>query len=160
MSRKKLRLDRRPRRFLVSRSSRIEKDLYVFLRFALHARLGEVKNVSTEVSERQALSNLMRCSRSREPIMTHDSVLLFPTVSCWPRSENLVKRLRSCVGTSRLLEWFLLFLATMVSSQFQAARSWERFFACGLYFNALRRARKAYLASSIACSSSILSPAE
>jgi hypothetical protein len=92
--------------------------------------------VSTEVSERQALSNLIRCSRSREPIMTHDSVSLmsrvdvgarlagiehrrkaslFPSASCWPRSENLVKRLRSCVGMSRLLEWFLLFLATMVS---------------------------------------------
>jgi hypothetical protein len=100
--------------------------------------------VSTEVSERQALSNLIRCSRSREPIMTHDSVSLmsrvdvgprlagtehrrkaslFPAASCWPRSENLVKRLRSCVGMSRLLEWFLLFLATMVSSEFQAARS-------------------------------------
>jgi hypothetical protein len=47
----------------------------------------------------------------------------FPAASCWPRSENLVKRLRSCVGMSRLLEWFLLFLATMVSSEFQAARS-------------------------------------
>ena len=48
---------------------------------------------------------------------------LFPAASCGPRSENLVKRLRSCVGMSRLLEWFLLFLATMVSSEFQAARS-------------------------------------
>jgi hypothetical protein len=50
-------------------------------------------------------------------------VSLSPTVSCWPRSGNFVKRLRSCVGMSRLLEWFLFFLATMVSSQFQAARS-------------------------------------
>jgi hypothetical protein len=40
---------------------------------------------------------------------------LFPAASCWPRSENLVKRLRSCVGVSKLLECFLLFLATMVS---------------------------------------------
>ncbi len=100
--------------------------------------------MSTEVSERQALSNLIRCSKSREPIMTNDSVSfmsrvdvgarlagilhrrkasLFPAASCWPRSENLVERLRSCVGMSRLLEWFLLFLATMVSSEFQAARS-------------------------------------
>jgi hypothetical protein len=129
--------------------------------FALHARLGEVKNVSTLVSERQALSNLIRCSRSREPIMTKDSVsprsrvdvgarlagivhrhevAPSPTVSCWPRSGNFVKRLRSCVGMSRLLEWFLFFLATMVSSQFPAARSWEAFFACGLYVNALRGA--------------------
>ena len=94
--------------------------------------------MSTEVSERQALSNLIRCSRSREPIITNDSaslrsrvdvgarlagiehrreVSLSPTVSCWPRSGNFVKRLRSCVGMSRLLEWFLFFLATMVSSQ-------------------------------------------
>ena len=49
-------------------------------------------------------------------------VSLSPTVSCWPRSENRAKRLRSCVGMSRLLEWFLFFLATMVSSQFQAVR--------------------------------------
>ena len=110
---------------------------------AIHARLVEVKNVSTEVSERQALSNLIRISRSREPIMTHDSlsltsrvdvgaclvglelrceVSLFPTVSCWPRSENLLKRLRSCVGMSTLLEWFLLFLATMASSHAEDCR--------------------------------------
>src|ERR1035437_7998119 len=135
-------------------------------------------------------------------------VSLFPTFSCWRRSENLLKRLRSCVGMSKLLERFLLFLATMASSQFQAARrlrknavlrgtattgaeahadstcftrpwkgrsstvmhtfvvfpqpprSWEQFFAFGLHFNALRRACKAYIASSTACSSSILSPAE
>jgi hypothetical protein len=91
---------------------------------AIHARLGEVKNVSTEVSERHALSNLIRCSRSRKPTMTHDSlsfmsrvdggarlaalehrreVSLFPIVSCWPRSENLLKRLLSCIGMSRVL---------------------------------------------------------
>jgi hypothetical protein len=33
------------------------------------ARLVKVKNVSADVSERQALSNLIRCSRSRDPIM-------------------------------------------------------------------------------------------
>jgi hypothetical protein len=82
----------------------------------IHARPVEVKNVSTEVSERQALSNLIRCSRSREPIMTHDSVSLFPTVS-WRRSGNLLKRLRSWVGMPKLLEWFLLFFATLASSQ-------------------------------------------
>jgi hypothetical protein len=37
------------------------------------------------------------------------------------------------------MEWFLLFLATMASSQFQAARSCEAFFAFGLSFNALRK---------------------
>jgi hypothetical protein len=47
---------------------------------------------------------------------------LFPAANCWPRSESLVKRLRSCVGMSGVLEWFLLFLATMVSSEFQAAK--------------------------------------
>jgi len=43
-------------------------------------------------------------------------VSLFPTVSCWARLENLLKRLRSCVGMSKLVEWFLLFLATTASS--------------------------------------------
>jgi len=159
----------------------LPRGLCAFLDSLLHARLGEVKNVSTEVSERQALSNLIRRSRSREPIISNDSaslrsrvdvgarlagiehrreVSLSPTVSCWPRSGNLVKRLRSCVGMSRLLEWFLFFLATIVSSQFQAARPWEASFACGLYSNALRRACKAYVASLTACSSSILSSAE
>jgi hypothetical protein len=116
--------------------------------------------VSPEVSERQALSNLIRRSRSRKPIMTHDSlslmsrvdvrahlaglehrreVSLFPAVSCLPRRENFLMRLRSCAGMSKLMEWFLLFLATMASSQFQAARSCEAFFAFGLSFNALRK---------------------
>ena len=57
--------------------------------------------------------------------MTHDSLSLmslFPTVSCWPRSGNLLKRLRSCVGMSKLLEWFLLFLATMASSHAEDRR--------------------------------------
>ena len=49
-------------------------------------------------------------------------VSLFPTVSCWPRAENLLKRLRSCVGMSRLLEWFLRFLATMASSHAEDRR--------------------------------------
>ena len=39
-----------------------------------HARLVKVKNVSADVSERQALSNLIRCSRSRDPIMKYDSL--------------------------------------------------------------------------------------
>ncbi len=56
--------------------------------------------------------------------MTHDSLSLmslFPTVSCW-RSANLLKRLRSCVGMSKLLEWFLLFLATTASSHAEDRR--------------------------------------
>jgi hypothetical protein len=103
-----------------------------------HARLVKVKNVSVGVSERQALSNLIRFSRSRDPIMKYDSlstlmspadvsaslaglehcrdVPLFPIISGWQRSENRLKRLLSCVGMSKLLEWFLLFLATMASS--------------------------------------------
>jgi hypothetical protein len=39
-----------------------------------HARLGNAKNVSAGVSERQALSNLIRFSRSRDPIMKYDSL--------------------------------------------------------------------------------------
>ena len=37
-----------------------------------HARLVKVKNVSADVSERQALSSLIRCSSSREPIMKYE----------------------------------------------------------------------------------------
>jgi len=51
-----------------------------------HARLVKVKNVSVGVSERQALSNLIRLSRSRDPIMKYDSLstLMSPVdVSVW-----------------------------------------------------------------------------
>jgi hypothetical protein len=100
------------------------------------ARLVKVKNVSADVSERQALSNLIRCSSSREPIMKYDSlstvisrvdvgsslaglehssdISLFP--SGWERPENRLNRLLSCAGMSKLLEWFLLFLRTGASS--------------------------------------------
>jgi len=103
-----------------------------------HARLVKVKNVSADVSERQALSNLIRFSRSRDPIMKYDSlstlmspvdvgaslaglehcrdVPLFPIICGRERSANRLKRLLSCVGMSKLLEWFLLFLATTASS--------------------------------------------
>jgi hypothetical protein len=43
-------------------------------------------------------------------------VPLFPIISDRERSENRLKRLLSCVGMSKLLEWFLRFLATMASS--------------------------------------------
>ena len=109
-----------------------------------HARLVTVKNVSVGISERQALSNLIRFSRSRDPIMKYDSfstlmspvdvgaslaglehcrdVPLFPIISAWERSANRLKRLLSCVGMSKLLKWFPLFLATMASSHAEDRR--------------------------------------
>ena len=109
-----------------------------------HARLVKVKNVSVGVSERQALSNLIRLSRSRDPIMKYDSlstlispvdvsaslagledcdaVPLFPIISGWEWWENRLKRLLSCVGMSKLLEWLLLFLATIASSDAEDRR--------------------------------------
>ena len=39
-------------------------------------------------------------------------VQLFPIISGRERSENRLKRLLSCVGMSKLLEWLLLFFAT------------------------------------------------
>jgi hypothetical protein len=109
-----------------------------------YARLGNVKNVSAGVSERQALSNLIRFSRSRDPIMKYDSfstltspvdvgaslaglehcrdVPLFPIISGLERWENRLKRLLSWVGMSKLLKWFLLFLATMASSHAEDRR--------------------------------------
>src|SRR4029077_1015602 len=109
-----------------------------------HARLVKVKNVSADVRERQALSNLIRFSRSRDPIMKYDSlstlmslvdvgaslaglehgrdVPLFPVIGGWERSENRLKRLLSCVGMSKLLEWFLPFLATTASSHAEDRR--------------------------------------
>jgi hypothetical protein len=41
---------------------------------------------------------------------------LFPIISGWERWANRLKRLLSCVGMSKLLEWFLLFLGTTASS--------------------------------------------
>jgi hypothetical protein len=93
-----------------------------------HARLTKAKNVPAGVSERQALSKLMRCCRSREPIIKYGSRLasmsrfdngsrlagiehradVFP-VSCWERSAYLLKRLLSCVGILKLLEGFSCF---------------------------------------------------
>src|SRR6202008_2656869 len=84
-----------------------------------HARLVKVKNVSAEVSERQALSNLRCCSRSRDPIIKYDSLSTLmsrvdvgtrraglehcrniprlPVISGWERLENRLNRLFSCV---------------------------------------------------------------
>jgi len=55
-------------------------------------------------------------------------VLLFPT-SCWEPLAYLLKRLLSCVGILKLLEGFLLFLATMASSHAEdrrLAQGWRR----------------------------------
>jgi hypothetical protein len=93
--------------------------------------------VSVGISERQALSNLIRFSRSRDPITQYDSLptlvspvdvtasvarlencrdaALFTTISGWGRPENGLKRRLRCAGMPKLLEWFLLFLATMAS---------------------------------------------
>jgi hypothetical protein len=109
-----------------------------------HARLVKVKNVSADVSERQALSNLIRFSRSRAPIMKYDSlatlmspvdvganlagseqcrdVPLFPIISAWERSANRLKRLLSCAGMPKQLGCFLRFLATMASSDAEDRR--------------------------------------
>jgi hypothetical protein len=100
--------------------------------------------VSADVSERQALSNPTRFSGSRDPIMKYDSlstlmspvdvganpaglehcrdVQLFPIISGRERLENRLKRLLSCVGMSKLLEWLLLFLATTTSSHAEDRR--------------------------------------
>ena len=96
------------------------------------------------VSDRQALSSLIRGSRPRDRIVKEDSlptlmsrvdvgaslvgsqdchdVPLFPIISRWGRSEDRFKRLLSCVGMSKLLEWFPLFLATMASSHAEDRR--------------------------------------
>ena len=49
-------------------------------------------------------------------------VPLFPIISGWEWSENRLKRLLSCVGMSKILEWFLLFLATVASSHAEDRR--------------------------------------
>jgi hypothetical protein len=46
----------------------------------------------------------------------------FPSFSGWERSGNRLKRLLSCVGMSKLLEWFPLFLTTMASSHAEDRR--------------------------------------
>jgi hypothetical protein len=81
-----------------------------------HARLAKVKNVSVGISERQALSNLIRFSRSRDPSMKYDSLstLMSPV--------DRFKRLLSCPGKTKLLEWFLPFLATVASSDAEYRR--------------------------------------
>jgi hypothetical protein len=86
----------------------------------------------------------MRCSRSRDPIIKYDSlstlmsrvdvgarraglehcrnIPLLPVISGWEWAEKRLTRLLSCVGMSKVLEWFLLFLATMASSHAEDRR--------------------------------------
>jgi hypothetical protein len=86
----------------------------------------------------------MRCSRSRDPIIKYDSlstlmsrvdvgdrraglehcrnILLLPVISGWERSGNRLNRLLSCAGVSKILECFLLFLATMASTHAEDRR--------------------------------------
>ena len=58
-----------------------------------HARLGNVKNVPAGTSERQALSNLIRFSRSRDPIIKYDSLsILMSPVDASASLEGLEHR--------------------------------------------------------------------
>jgi hypothetical protein len=117
-----------------------KRENFVASLICYHARLVKVKNVSVGISERQALSNLIRFSRSRDPITKYGSLSTlkspvdvsavghcreappFTTSSGCGRSGNRLKRLLSCAGMPELLEWFLLFLATMASSHAEDRR--------------------------------------
>ena len=81
-----------------------------------HALLPKLKNVSVSISERQALSNLIRFSRSREPSMKYDSL------STLMSRVDRFKRVLSCPGKAKLLGWFLPFLATVASSDAEHRR--------------------------------------
>jgi len=48
--------------------------------------------------------------------LEHRDVPLSPIIGGWERAEKRRTRLLSCVGMSKLYEWFLLFLATMASN--------------------------------------------
>jgi len=50
------------------------------------------------------------------------NVPLLPIIRGLMRSENRLKRLLSCVGMFKLLEWFLLFLVTMASGHAEDRR--------------------------------------
>jgi hypothetical protein len=71
---------------------------------------------------RQTLMSPVDVSASLEGLEHRRDVPLFPIISGWERSENRLKRLLSCVGMSKLVEWFLLFLATMASSHAEDRR--------------------------------------
>ena len=72
-----------------------------------------------------SLSTLMSpvdVSASLARLVHRRAVPLFPIISGWERSENRLKRLLNCVGMSKLLKWFLPFLATMASSDAEDRR--------------------------------------
>jgi hypothetical protein len=73
------------------------------------------------------------------------SVRLFPLISDWERSENRLNRLLSCVGMSKILEWFLLFLATMASIHAEDRRHAEDVGKVRIEVVALLRAMRAAL---------------
>jgi hypothetical protein len=50
------------------------------------------------------------------------NILLLPVISGWERSGNRLNRLLSCAGVSKILECFLLFLATMASTHAEDRR--------------------------------------
>ena len=103
---------------------RQEREAFHAPPISYHARLGNVKNVPAGIRERQALSNLIRFSRSRDPIIKYDSLSTLmsrvdvgarpaglehcrnipplPVISGWERLENRLNRLFSCVGMSKL----------------------------------------------------------
>jgi hypothetical protein len=68
------------------------------------------------------LMSLVDVSASLAGLEPRRDVPRFPIVSGWERSENRLKRLLSCVGMSKLLEWPLPFLATMASSDAEDRR--------------------------------------
>jgi hypothetical protein len=80
-----------------------------------HARPAKVKSVSVGISERQALSNLNTFLEVTRP---EHEVCLSTLMSPGDR----FKRLLSCPGKAKLLEWILPFLATVASSDAEHRR--------------------------------------
>ena len=71
--------------------------------------------------------------------LEHRDIPLFPIVSGWECVEKRLARLLSCAGMSKLLEWFLLFLATMPSSHAEDRRLAEDGGEMRMYFPKERR---------------------
>jgi hypothetical protein len=72
-------------------------------------------SLSALMSPSDVSESLTRLERCRD-------APLFITISDWGRSGNRLKRLLNCPGMSKLLECFLLFLATMASSDAEDSR--------------------------------------
>jgi len=71
--------------------------------------------LSTLISRGDVGANFAGLERCRD-------VPLFPSSVVGSEAENRLKRLLSCVGMSKVLEWFLRFLATMASSHAEDRR--------------------------------------